>query len=59
MIKKLINRGDFIQKIKNGFRSHNIVALLGPRQCGKTTLANQYKEIAFKQGLPTLAFFPS
>jgi len=35
-------RYSFLQKIERYFRSHSIVALLGPRQCGKTTLAKQY-----------------
>lgn len=30
--------------IKQYFRMHPIVAILGPRQCGKTTLARQYCE---------------
>lgn len=35
-------RHSFLQKIKRYFRTHSIVALLGPRQCGKTTLAKEY-----------------
>lgn len=38
----LIQRPFYIRKIDRYFRSHPIVALLGPRQCGKTTLARQY-----------------
>lgn len=37
-----MKRPSFIRKIERYFRTHPIVALLGPRQCGKTTLAKQY-----------------
>ncbi|KKU18991.1 MAG: hypothetical protein UX30_C0021G0008 [Candidatus Saccharibacteria bacterium GW2011_GWA2_46_10] len=37
-----IIRIEEIAKIKKGFQSAPIVALLGPRQCGKTTLARQF-----------------
>lgn len=33
-----------IKQIERLFRSHPIVAILGPRQCGKTTLARMYAE---------------
>ena len=32
----------FLQDIQDGFAVHSVVAILGPRQSGKTTLANQY-----------------
>ena len=32
----------FINKVRSAFEVHRIVALLGPRQCGKTTIANEY-----------------
>lgn len=35
-------RQDFIDKIQQAFAVNPIVALLGPRQCGKTTLAKEY-----------------
>ncbi len=35
----MIPRVDAIHRIDNAFRVHRAVALLGPRQCGKTTLA--------------------
>jgi len=38
----LIKREYFINKIENALRVHSVIALLGPRQCGKTTLATQY-----------------
>ena len=37
-----MKRSAFIQSIKKAFKTHRVVALLGPRQCGKTTLANQF-----------------
>ena len=37
-------RPSYHQRIKQAFAVHPVVALLGPRQCGKTTLANQYAE---------------
>ncbi len=41
-IEIMMQRVEFIGKIKNRFKSSPCVALLGPRQCGKTTLARQY-----------------
>lgn len=35
-------RPHFLQKIQEAFKIHPVVAILGPRQCGKTTLARQY-----------------
>lgn len=35
----MLYRQRFADLVKRGFRSHPIVTLLGPRQCGKTTLA--------------------
>ena len=35
----LIERARFLQQIEQQFRVHPVCALLGPRQCGKTTLA--------------------
>jgi len=40
----IIERTDAIDRIKSGFRIHPIVTLLGPRQCGKTTLARMIGE---------------
>jgi predicted AAA+ superfamily ATPase len=38
----MINREEYLTKIASQFKVHRIVTLLGPRQCGKTTLARQY-----------------
>lgn len=40
-----MRRPDYIKKIKDHFRVHAAVALLGPRQCGKTTLALMYADM--------------
>ncbi len=37
-----MDRPDFLNRIYRLFKTHPIVALLGPRQCGKTTLARMY-----------------
>jgi hypothetical protein len=38
----MYNRPQFYQQIQQAAKVHPVVALLGPRQCGKTTLAKQY-----------------
>lgn len=40
----MIPRPDFIRQIETSFRVHPVTALLGPRQCGKTTLARMIAE---------------
>ncbi len=37
-----MQRTAFIERIETLFRSHPTVGILGPRQCGKTTLARDY-----------------
>lgn len=37
-----MERNFYIEKIDKAFRTHPVVAILGPRQCGKTTLAHLY-----------------
>lgn len=37
-----MRREHYIQRIRKAFETHKVVALLGPRQCGKTTLANEF-----------------
>jgi len=34
----------YLQEIERKFKTHPVVAILGPRQCGKTTLARMYIE---------------
>lgn len=43
-IIRAMQRADQILKIKEAFRNHPVVALLGPRQCGKTTLSKEYSK---------------
>jgi predicted AAA+ superfamily ATPase len=38
----MILRSHFLQKIQEAFEIHDVCAILGPRQCGKTTLAKLY-----------------
>lgn len=40
----VLNRSTFIQKIDAAFKIHSVCAILGPRQCGKTTLAHLYTQ---------------
>ena len=40
----MIPRPKVLKRIENAFRVHPIAALLGPRQCGKTTLARMIAE---------------
>ena len=37
-----MQRDQFLHQIEQGFAAHAIVAILGPRQCGKTTLAKAF-----------------
>ncbi len=49
-ILPLMNRPYFLEQIIHYFKTHSIVGLLGPRQCGKTTLARTYaKQIGEQQ----------
>ena len=40
----MIDRPEPLEKIRQAFRVHPVAALLGPRQCGKTTLARAIAE---------------
>lgn len=40
----MIKRTKFLEEIKNIHRIHSVCAILGPRQCGKTTLAESYRK---------------
>jgi predicted AAA+ superfamily ATPase len=37
-----MKRTHYLQEIESKFKTHPVVAILGPRQCGKTTLAKKY-----------------
>ena len=41
-----MQRTSYLERIGTLFRTHPIVGLLGPRQCGKTTLAREYIHLA-------------
>lgn len=43
-----MNRDGLINKIDLFFQTHSAIALLGPRQCGKTTLAQMYTSSILK-----------
>ncbi|PCI39470.1 MAG: hypothetical protein COB50_01095 [Thiotrichales bacterium] len=51
-----MQRLKFLNEITSAFLVHPIVTLLGPRQCGKTTLARQYIT-ALKTTLPKINYF--
>jgi predicted AAA+ superfamily ATPase len=40
----MVPRPEAIHRVDSAFRVHPVIALLGPRQCGKTTLANMISE---------------
>lgn len=40
----MIHRQAFLDKIRQYFKIFKVVAILGPRQCGKSTLSKQYTE---------------
>lgn len=40
-----MERPYYLSQIEKKFNIHPVVAILGPRQCGKTTLANMYGEL--------------
>ena len=39
-----MKRADFLKRVFKAFKVHPVVAILGPRQCGKTTLARMYSK---------------
>lgn len=38
-----MDRPTYLLQIRNQFKVHPVVGILGPRQCGKTTLARQFE----------------
>ena len=40
----MIIRYKYLKQIKGQLKIHKVCALLGPRQCGKTTLSRQFAE---------------
>lgn len=49
----MFERQRFLDSIKTQFKVHEVCALIGPRQCGKTTLAQEYA----KQNSGIITFF--
>ncbi|MCB1108459.1 MAG: AAA family ATPase, partial [Chlamydiia bacterium] len=43
-----MKRQSYLNRIAKAYKTHSVVAILGPRQCGKTTLARQYIDFAEK-----------
>ncbi len=50
-----MKRSKFLDQIEFEFQVNPIVAILGPRQCGKTTVSKQY--IAIKDSIPLENYF--
>jgi len=44
IMKHMIKRKDLMRQVRSALRRSRVVALIGPRQCGKTTLAQQLIE---------------
>ena len=42
IMKCMIDRKDLVRLVRSALRRSRVVALIGPRQCGKTTLAQQF-----------------
>lgn len=50
-----MQRKHYLNEISKKFKNHPVVTLLGPRQCGKTTLAKMYVEEA--QSSPSMVHY--
>ena len=44
IMKCMVDRKDLVRHVRSALRRSRVVALIGPRQCGKTTLARQFVE---------------
>lgn len=51
-----MKRARFLRDIRRAFRAHPIVGLLGPRQCGKTTLARMFADSSWRPPGPVHRF---
>lgn len=45
----MVRRERFLEEIKHVHRVHSVCAILGPRQCGKTTLSDLYRQTVEEQ----------
>ncbi len=52
-----INRNYLINQLYRSLKVHSVIALLGPRQCGKTTLAKQYSSLKQDKSISTIHHF--
>ncbi len=52
-----IERDYFISELHSALAVHPVIALLGPRQCGKTTLAQQYASLQPGKSIPAIHHF--
>ena len=46
---KIMKRTAYLKRIIQAFDVHPIVGLIGPRQCGKTTMAHQFRQLHKKK----------
>lgn len=46
----MIDRTSYIEKITQNLKTFKVCALLGPRQCGKTTIATHYANLCKEKG---------
>ena len=46
----MIDRTSYIEKITQNLKTFKVCALLGPRQCGKTTIAKHYANLCKEKG---------
>src|SRR5256885_3113869 len=52
-----MERSSYSAEILRAFRVNPVVGLLGPRQCGKTTLARQFARVREKSSRASVAYF--
>jgi predicted AAA+ superfamily ATPase len=45
LMKYMIDRKDLVRYVRSALRRSRVVALIVPRQCGKTTLAQQLLDV--------------
>ena len=52
----MLQRPDLLHRIHTALERSRVVALIGPRQCGKTTLARELVEVDSPQLFPRVNF---
>jgi len=53
----MIQRNGYLERVRRALSRNPIVAIVGPRQCGKTTLAQQFLPES-EGNYPTVAKLP-